>query len=152
MENHDIKIIQWNCNGIRGKMEIKMLLSKYNPNILCIQETRLLQSLVVNFNNYSIFRYDHTGGETASQGLITLVKKCHYVNRINIQSTLQAIAIQTYNFLTICNIYTSTHLTGYNKQRSATSSSNFQPPSSSLVTTMPTTPYGEAQTVATKVR
>ncbi|KAI5750100.1 hypothetical protein M8J76_012853 [Diaphorina citri] len=110
MENHNTKIIQWNCNGIRGKMEeIKMLLSKYNPSILCIQETRLLQSLVVNFNNYSVFRYDHTGGETASQGLITLVKKCHYVNRINIQSTLQAIAIQIkhpiYNFLTICNIY-----------------------------------------------
>ncbi|KAI5712434.1 hypothetical protein M8J75_008318 [Diaphorina citri] len=110
MENHNTKIIQWNCNGIRGKMEeIKMLLSKYNPSILCIQETRLLQSLVVNFNNYSVFRYDHTGGETASQGLITLVKKCHYVNRINIQSTLQALAIQIkhpiYNFLTICNIY-----------------------------------------------
>ncbi|KAI5710266.1 hypothetical protein M8J75_007113 [Diaphorina citri] len=110
MENHNTKIIQWNCNGIRGKMEeIKMLLSKYNPSILCIQETRLLQSLVVNFNNYSVFRYDHSGGETASQGLITLVKKCHYVNRINIQSTLQALAIQIkhpiYNYLTICNIY-----------------------------------------------
>ena len=38
------RIISWNVNGLRSivkKKDIRMLVDKYNPDILCMSETKL---------------------------------------------------------------------------------------------------------------
>ena len=36
------KILQWNCRGIRANYEeLLLLLNKYNPKVVCLQETFL---------------------------------------------------------------------------------------------------------------
>lgn len=62
-------LVQWNYNGLLSHInEIKLLISKYNPQVFCIQEThlRLKQDPLIKF--YKIFRLDFAGGERACRG------------------------------------------------------------------------------------
>ena len=39
-------ILQWNCDGLQGKRtEIEILITKYCPAVICLQETKLSHNI-----------------------------------------------------------------------------------------------------------
>ena len=49
-------IIQWNCRGLRSNREdIELLISKYSPAAICLQETLLTAHQTQTFKHYSAY-------------------------------------------------------------------------------------------------
>ena len=51
-------IIQWNCRGLKKKLEeIQLLIKELNPVAFCIQETMLKDDDPFSVKNYAIYKY-----------------------------------------------------------------------------------------------
>ena len=88
---NDHNIIQWNCRGLRINYdEIGILIAKYSPAVICLQETRLTPDLSPTFKNYVCY---YESKINASHGLGVLVKKTIPQSRIKIVSPLEVIAV-----------------------------------------------------------
>ena len=47
MKLQNNSILQWNCRGIRANYEeLLILLDKYNPKVVCLQETSLKDIII----------------------------------------------------------------------------------------------------------
>lgn len=104
----DNTIIQWNCNGLQTHInEINLLITEHTPLFICIQETRLRENRQASLRNYNIYRKDRQCNGHAAGGVAILAKNTIEIKEIHLQTTLEAIAIET-NFpekLAICCIY-----------------------------------------------
>ena len=100
-------IIQWNCRGIKPNYnEVQILLNKFSPSVLCLQETLLKDNDKLSFKNFSL--YNHiVKGDRASGGSSIIIKNNIPHSVVNLNTSLQAVAISaTLNkVLTICSLY-----------------------------------------------
>lgn len=107
-------ILQWNPNGFYNNLEeLQLLVQRHSPSIICIQESRLLPKQNPLYKNYTIYRRDHTEGQIASGGVVTLVQNesfCSHI-RLNTRSSLQHVSIKVHQPklssvpFTVCNLY-----------------------------------------------
>lgn len=96
MQSHCI--LQWNCNGFYSKInEIKLLINKLNPYVLCIQETLLKGHHVPKLKNYNIYNKNFINPRRASQGVAILVNNQFKSGEISINSDIQAVACTIYH-------------------------------------------------------
>ena len=105
-------IIQWNCRGIRANYEeLQLLLEKYNPKVVCLQETFIKENNQMNINNYQAYNYLHKDGLRASGGVSIFVRKDVPQNQIRIDRDLQVIAVKVtlHKSINICSIYIPPH-------------------------------------------
>ena len=105
MEN---SIIQWKCRGLRANFnEILLLISKFTPSVLCLQETFLKQSDNINLNDYTLYNFIHTNCERASGGSTIMVNSRLPHSQIKLTTNLQAVAIRVtlHKVMTICSVY-----------------------------------------------
>ena len=108
-----MKILQWNINGVIGKLhELRQLIALYNPTLICLQETRLKPHQLFHLKNYTIYRADHTDGAIASDGVATLIHDSVLATDLNIASTFQNTTLQikfatssSSSIVNICNMY-----------------------------------------------
>lgn len=101
-------IVQWNCNGFNAHIgELQHLVSYTQPYYICLQETRLHKHQQARLKGYTVYRKDRENDINASGGVAVLVADTRYAQEVNIHSSLEAIAITTYNpiKLTICSVY-----------------------------------------------
>ena len=103
------KIIQWNCRGYRKRyLDIQALLLQEQPLCLSIQETMLGNHSPNPMQNYQTETMSPTPLPIPGNGLAILIRKDSGYKRLNLNCTLQAMAVQL-NFssilLTVCNIY-----------------------------------------------
>jgi len=108
MNNNKYHIIQWNPNGFYSKIdEIKLLINKFSPISLCIQETNFKNNKPTHLNNYTscIKNRNHSG--RASGGVATFINNQYHSEEIPLISNLEAIAVNitAKSKVTICNIY-----------------------------------------------
>ena len=110
MANATKCIIQWNCRGFEAnRQELDMLVQKYNPYIICLQETLIKGDNKLSFKYYK--NYDKAGTIDAEGryhgGVAVLVKESIPQSDIKLTTNLQAIAARvTLNSpVTICSIY-----------------------------------------------
>lgn len=90
-------IIQWNCNGLTGKYEeLKILINKYQPLVICIQESKLLPTKKFNLKNYNIFRKDFENSNRACGGVLTAVHKSVVSELIPTVSPIQSILVKVF--------------------------------------------------------
>lgn len=71
-----MKIITWNCNGVRARLShIQKLLKNHNPDILCLQETKASDEVFPS-NELILDEYHHqiTRGEKGYNGLAIISK------------------------------------------------------------------------------
>ena len=60
MKLQNNSILQWNCRGIRANYEEHLiLLDKYNPKVVCLQETFLKDTNHLNIKNYNSYNHLH---------------------------------------------------------------------------------------------
>ena len=110
-------ILQWNCKGIRARAEqLKVMLHDHNPFVVCLQET-----MVGNYSfnpglHYSIYHSTPPLGDRAHGGAAIMVKKSVQHSIVNLNTTLQAVAINVIfdKQLTICSLYLPPRC-GFNK-------------------------------------
>ena len=89
--------------------EILILTTLFSPAVFCLQETFLKTTDNVSFKNYSIYNHIATENQKASGGSSILVKANVPHRQIDINSNLQAVAVNVTlsKFKTICSVYIS---------------------------------------------
>ena len=86
-------IIQWNCRGLRSNREdIELLISKYSPAAICLQETLLTPHQTQTFKHYSAY---YKSGIHGHGGVCILVKNKFIHSQVQFQADLQAVAVCT---------------------------------------------------------
>ena len=102
-------IIQWNCRGLRHKLdEIKLIIKDYNPIAFCLQETYLKENEDIQINNYTCYKFSPPIlNDKVSGGVCILVRNDIPHSEIQLQTPLQSIAIQIAmkKQITLCSIY-----------------------------------------------
>ncbi|KAI5753437.1 hypothetical protein M8J77_000193 [Diaphorina citri] len=105
-------VLQWNCNGLTAHFhELKCLIRKFSPLIICIQETHLTPDREPKLRGFDFYRQDFTGGRIACGGVCIYVHESCFSKEIAINTNLQCVAAQVKlpHFpqpISICNIYT----------------------------------------------
>ena len=84
-------IIQWNCRGRRSNREdIELLISKYSPAAICLQETLLTPHQTQTFKHYSAY---YKSGINGHGGVCILVKNKFIHSQVQFQADLQALSV-----------------------------------------------------------
>ena len=84
-------IIQWNCWGLKSNGEdIELLISKYSPAAIRLQETMLKRDQTQTFKHYSACYKNSINGQG---GVCILVKNNFIHNQVQFQADVQAVAV-----------------------------------------------------------
>ncbi|GFU02564.1 putative RNA-directed DNA polymerase from transposon X-element [Nephila pilipes] len=106
-----LKILSWNANGIRQKKdEFKHFISLHNPDIICMQETRLKPADNLNIANYITHRTDcitYAGGGTALLIKSSIPHHATVINTTLIENTTITIERRNNSPITILSTYKS---------------------------------------------
>ena len=95
-------IIQWNCCGlIANYNEILILMSRFSPSVICLQETFLKQSDNVSFTDFNMFHY------ICPEVTSIMVKSGVPHSQFDLNTNLQAVAVNVTlsKIVTICSNY-----------------------------------------------
>ena len=89
MATHNI--IQWNCRGIKANREdIELIIQKYSPAAICLQETLLKPNQKPTFKHYTAYYKSTINGHG---GVCILVKNSIIQSQIIFQADIQAVAV-----------------------------------------------------------
>ncbi|MCG7877158.1 MAG: reverse transcriptase domain-containing protein [Candidatus Thiodiazotropha endolucinida] len=105
-------ILQWNCRGLKANFnELLILTTLFSPNVICLQETFLKTTDNISFKDYSMYNHIITDNQKASGGTSILVKSNVPHRKIDINTNLQAVAVNVTlsKTITICSIYLPPH-------------------------------------------
>ena len=84
-------IIQWNCRRLRSNREdIELLIWKYSPAAICLQETLLTPYQTQTFKHYSAY---YKSGIHGHGGVCIVVKDKFIHSQVQFQADLQAVAV-----------------------------------------------------------
>ena len=102
--------IQWNCRGIRANYEeLELLVAKYNPVALCLQELQVSDTYTPNNELYNLIsKLPHIPtGHRPHGGAGILIRKDLPHSVIPLNTSIQAVAcrVSTFQPITICSIY-----------------------------------------------
>jgi len=114
MINNNLQIIQWNPHGFFSKLEeINLLLYKYCPISLCIQETNFTDNKVGSLKNYTTYYKNRTKAGRASGGVATYINSNYHSEEIFINTNHEVVAVNVLinNKITIC--YYITKFSGF---------------------------------------
>lgn len=105
----DTQILQWNVRGLLHNLDdIRELLNKHTPKVLCVQETHLKSTQTNFLKQYAIFRKDRDDAAASSGGVAIIVDKGVACKQLNLRTSLEAVAVRAVLFgklLTITSIY-----------------------------------------------
>ena len=102
------KIIQWNIRGAKvNYCELLLLITKYCPAIICLQETHLKNNSALNMKNYYSYNYikQHTDRPCGGSSIIINNNIPH--SEIILNTNMQAVAISAtlHKTITVCSVY-----------------------------------------------
>ena len=102
------KIIQWNIRGARvNYSELLLLITKYCPAIICLQETHLKNNTTINMKNYYSYNYikQYTDRPCGRSSIIINNNIPH--SKITLNTNMQAVAISAtlHKTITVCSVY-----------------------------------------------
>ena len=105
--------LQWNCRGLRANIdEIQLLIQKFQPTFLCLQEIKLSKINPINFRQYSHFSLCPNSNDPYPHGGVSLlIRKNIPHSPIILNTPLQAVAatVSCHRPITVCSIYIPPH-------------------------------------------
>ena len=86
---------------------IQIINDKYNPILLCLQETNIKDTYIPSVKNYKLYHSNRTTCDRASGGVVILARSDYPTIPVALLSPLEAIAITILleSNITICNLY-----------------------------------------------
>ncbi|WP_411567548.1 endonuclease/exonuclease/phosphatase family protein [Solemya velum gill symbiont] len=92
-------ILQWNCRGFRANYEeLNLLVQKYNPKVICLQETFLPINSSFTFKNYTAYHDTSTS--------IFIHNTVHHTPiSLNTHLSVTAVRVTLHKVITICSVY-----------------------------------------------
>ena len=101
------KIIQWNIRGARvNYSELLLLITKYFPAIICLQETHLKNNNTINIKNYYSYNYikQYTDRPSGRSSIIinNNIPHCEITQITNMQAV--AISAIFHKIITVCSV------------------------------------------------
>lgn len=103
-------ILQWNLNGFHPrKKRLELLISKYQPEVICLQETNFKNQFCATLKGYTAINKNRLSSSHASGGVATYIKNNLHFELIPFHSDLEVVAatISMPEKLTVCNLYIS---------------------------------------------
>lgn len=104
-----LQIASWNVNGLKGKkLEIEEILTRYNVDVMALQETKLRQDQELRFPGYVVYRQDR---DARGGGVALLVKNTIDHHPIttpeleNIEATALVVTTERKGELTVVSCY-----------------------------------------------
>lgn len=102
-------MVVWNGNSFTNKIdELKIIVKKYNPKVICFQETRLTNNNELNFRGFrSVVKSRMGTNLNASGGVAIFIKNGYDFEDITIPDDIEAIALKVHleKTINICCIY-----------------------------------------------
>ena len=98
-------VLQWNCRGLRANYEeVQLLVSSFNPHVLCLQETFVKSTDYLSFRGF--VSYLSPASDTAAGGVAILIRDAPS-SPVSLSTSLQAVAarVTLHRPLTICSLY-----------------------------------------------
>ena len=98
LPSHPLKIISWNSNSIKNKIEFKQFLTNQEFDIVALQETSLSDKQTYKVNGYNSV-YHYPDPIKHHRGLITLIRRslCYTINQNSDNLEYQSITIKLKN-------------------------------------------------------
>lgn len=99
--------ISWNCNGLFKHLEdLKILLSMYQPTIICLQETHLKENQTFHLLQYNIL-FKNQLSNYATVGMSLTINSIYNFTQIHKQIVFQAVAAKVFLpiLTTVCSLY-----------------------------------------------
>jgi len=100
----------WEMQANREERELSILLWNFNPILVSLQETFLNPNKTTAFENYSFYSLlGEESNETVHDGIAILVNNAIPHSHIQLNSSLQAIAVRAtcHKTISVCSIYLS---------------------------------------------
>ena len=106
-----MKIITWNINGWRSLMkshQIKILINEYDPDIICLQEIKINNSILIDIddNRYNVFQHQDTNCPGYSGTAIFYKKEMKQPIRIKKNKTEGRLICFEFDNFILYNVYT----------------------------------------------
>lgn len=101
-------IIQWNMQSYRTKFsDLKIILNRYAPICVCLQETLLKPEEQYSPSGYNLIKSTPVQMGGHERGAAILIRKTVPYEQINLDTTLQAVAIKMFigRTYTVCSLY-----------------------------------------------
>ena len=105
------KIIQWNIRGPRvNYCELLLLITKYCPAIICLQETHLKNNTSINMKNYYLYNYIKQYTDRPCSGSSIIIDNNIPHSEITLNANAQAVTISAtlHKTITVCSVYIPT--------------------------------------------
>lgn len=102
-----MKVITWNVNGWRSMLKndhFKNLVLQENPDIICLQETKLNKSVHIEFPGYKV--YENTAEKPGYSGTAILYKDSVSFKRLKKNKTEGRICMMEFEKFCLFNVYT----------------------------------------------
>ena len=100
-------ILQWNCRGFSANVEeLSILIDKYKPVALCLQETFLSDTSKIFLKHHNIYHSNLIRGDRVRGGVAILVNNSVPHRTVNVNTSLQAtaVSISLTKTITICPV------------------------------------------------
>ena len=101
-------VIQWNCRGLRPNFdELTLLIVKYNPLAVCLQETFLKDTVNITISGFILYHKCQETEDRAFGGVSILVNEDIPKSIVQLNTNLQAVAVKVtaHKTITLCSVY-----------------------------------------------
>ena len=101
-------VIQWNCHGLRPNFdELSLLIVKYNPLAVCLEETFLKNTDNITVRGFNLYHKCQETENRASGGVSILVNENIPQSIVTLNTNLQAVAVKiiAHKTITLCSVY-----------------------------------------------
>ena len=101
-------VIQWNCRGLRPNFdELSLLIVKYNPLAVCLQETFLKNTDNITVRGFNLYHKCQETENRASGGVSILQNENIPQSIVTLNTNLQAVAVKVtaHKTITLSSVY-----------------------------------------------
>ena len=101
-------VIQWNCRGLRPNFdELSLLIVKYNPLAVCLQETFLKNTDNITVRGFNLYHKCQETENRVSGGVSILVNENIPQSIVTLNTNLQVVAVKVtaHKTITLCSVY-----------------------------------------------
>jgi exonuclease III len=94
MNSHNLITINWNAKGLKKQRNLfAAILSHHNVDIACVTETHLINSDIIKFTGYKIYRYDRQLYRRPAGGVAIIIHNNIKHNQMPIISNLRSLEV-----------------------------------------------------------